>query len=281
MGKTVITTLLGSYVGGPFRDTSGPEPRSRRPAAPDDLNLEVGVVSGPRSVGRRRWLTAACSVTAHSVGLAATIAVPLFLSSVLPKPASEARVFFADPLLVSPPPPPPPAPAPVARVAVARTPPEEAPGQPAPFTAPVEVPELNLEEGLDLGFEDGIPGGVEGGVPGGVIGGVVGGLPDSPPPPPVRAIRISGLIKEPAKIKHVAPVYPPVAAAARIQGSVVVEAFIDEKGRVTDVQLTRGDALFTEAAVKAVRQWTYTPTLLDGVPVSIIMTVTVKFQLAG
>ena len=286
MGTRVVTTPLGSYVEAPFRDASRPELTSRRPAArratlpaaPDDLCLEVGVVSGPVAPGRRRWLTAWCSVVAHSVGLVATIAVPLLLSSALPEPASAVRVFFVDPLLVPPPPPPPPAPA--ARSAVVRTPPKVVPVQPAAFIAPVEVPsELKLEDGLDFGIEGGVAGGVEGGVPGGVIGGIVGGLPESPEPPPVRPIRISGLLKEPAKIKHVAPVYPPIAAAAQVEGSVVLEALIDQKGHVIDVQLIEGNTLFAEAALKAVRQWTYTPTLLDGVPVSVIMTVTVKFQL--
>jgi len=150
------------------------------------------------------------------------------------------------------------------------------PVQPAAFIAPVEVPsELVLEDGLDFGIEGGVAGGVEGGVPGGVIG----GLPEPPEPPPVRPIRISGLLKKPAKIKHVALAYPAIAAAAQLEASVVLEALIDQKGHVIDVQLVQGDALFAEAALKAVRQWAYTPTLLDGVPVSVIMTVTVKFQL--
>jgi len=283
MGTRVVITPLGSYVEAPFRGASRPELSSRRPdspraTAPDDLRLEVGVVSGPVALGRRRWLTAWCSVAAHAVGVVATIAVPLLLSSTLPEPASVARVFFADPLLV-PPPPPPPAP-PAARSAVAPSPPREAPVQAAAFIAPVEVPsELVLEDGLDFGIEGGVAGGVEGGVPGGVIGAVIGGLPESPEPPPIRPIRISGLLKKPGKIKHVAPAYPPIAAAAQLEGSVVLEALIDPKGHVVDVQLIQGDALFAEAALKAVRQWAYTPTLLDGVPVSVIMTVTVTFQL--
>ncbi len=115
MGTRVVITPLGSYVEAPFRAAGCPELSSRRPdppratlpAAPDDLRLEVGVVSGPVAVGRRRWLTAWCSVAAHAVGVVATIAVPPLLSSALPEPASVVRVFFADPLLVPPPPPPP------------------------------------------------------------------------------------------------------------------------------------------------------------------------------
>jgi protein TonB len=150
------------------------------------------------------------------------------------------------------------------------------------FIAPIEVPsELKPEEGLDLGIGEGVAGGVEGGIPGGVVGAVVGGLPDSlAEPPPPRPLRVSGLVREPVKIKHVAPVYPPVAVAGKIEGSVSLEALVDERGRVVDVRVLEGNPLFEEAALEAVRQWLYTPTLLDGVPVSLILTVTVHFQLA-
>jgi protein TonB len=86
-------------------------------------------------------------------------------------------------------------------------------------------------------------------------------------------------VHEPRKIKHVDPVYPPVAVAAQAEASVTLEASIDERGRVVDVTVLRGHSLFDEAALEAVRQWAYTPTLRDGVPVPIIMTITVHFQL--
>jgi protein TonB len=91
---------------------------------------------------------------------------------------------------------------------------------------------------------------------------------------------VSGLVREPVKIKHVAPVYPPVAVAGKIEGSVSLEALVDVKGRVAEVHFLEGNPLFQEAAVEAVRQWLYTPTLLDGVPVALILTVTVHFELA-
>jgi len=149
------------------------------------------------------------------------------------------------------------------------------------FVAPVEVPqEIMPEEGLDLGVEGGVAGGVEGGVPGGVVGGVVGGLPDAPPPPPQKAIRVGGQIKEPKKLKNVAPEYPDIAKQARVQGVVILECTISPQGKVTDVKILRGIPLLDQAAVSAVRQWVYTPTLLNGVPVPVIMTVTVNFKLS-
>ena len=145
------------------------------------------------------------------------------------------------------------------------------------FIAPLEVPEeVRPEAGIDLGIE-GVPGGVEGGVPGGVVGGVIGGLPDAPPP--AQAVRVGGQIKEPKKLKAPQPVYPDIAKQARVQGVVILECTISPQGRVTNVTLLRGIPLLDQAAIDAVKQWVYTPTLLNGVPVPVIMTVTVNFKL--
>jgi len=143
--------------------------------------------------------------------------------------------------------------------------------------APVEVPEqVRPEEQNDIGIEGGVAGGVEGGVAGGVVGGVVGGLPDSTPP---AAIRVGGNIKEPKKLKHVDPMYPSIAKSARVQGQVILECTISPQGRVADVRVVRGVPLLDQAAIDAVKQWQYSPTLLNGVPVPVIMTVTVLFRL--
>ena len=113
------------------------------------------------------------------------------------------------------------------------------------------------------------------------MGGIVGGLPEAPPPPPPPAepVRVGGNISPPTKTRDVAPVYPPVAQSARVQGVVILEAIIGPDGRVTDVKVLRSVPLLDDAAITAVRQWEYTPTLLNGVPVPVIMTVTVNFAL--
>jgi TonB family protein len=95
----------------------------------------------------------------------------------------------------------------------------------------------------------------------------------------VQAVRIGGNVREPKRLKSVSPVYPPIAKQARVQGVVILECTISPQGRVSDVRVLRGIPLLDEAAVDAVKQWVYTPTLLDGVPVPVIMTVTVNFQL--
>jgi protein TonB len=151
-----------------------------------------------------------------------------------------------------------------------------------PAAAPVQAPsEIKPETGLNTGFEGGVQGGVEGGVPGGVIGGVVGGLPDAPPPPPPPAapVRVGGNIKAPTKVKDAKPVYPAIAQSARVQGVVIIEATIGPDGTVRDAKVLRSIPLLDQAALDAVKQWQYTPTLLNGVPVPVIMTVTVNFTL--
>jgi protein TonB len=90
---------------------------------------------------------------------------------------------------------------------------------------------------------------------------------------------VGGNIKEPSKIHHVAPVYPAIAQSAKISGIVIIEATIGRDGTVIETRVLRSVPLLDKAAVDAVRQWRFTPTLLNGVPVPIVMTVTVNFEL--
>jgi protein TonB len=95
----------------------------------------------------------------------------------------------------------------------------------------------------------------------------------------LRPIRIGGGIKPPTKIKDVKPFYPPVALAARVQGVVIVEAIIDATGDVVEARVLRSIPLLDEAALEAVQQWRFMPTVVDGVPQAVVMTVTVNFTL--
>jgi TonB family protein len=92
-------------------------------------------------------------------------------------------------------------------------------------------------------------------------------------------LRIGGNIKAPLKIKDVKPVYPPEAQSAHISGVVIIEALIDKTGHVASVQVLRSIPGLDDAALDAVRQWQYVPTLLNGAPVNVVMTVTVNFTL--
>jgi len=125
-----------------------------------------------------------------------------------------------------------------------------------------------------------LPPSLAGGVTGGLARGVVGGTIDAPPPPPPPgAVRVGGAIKAPRKTKHVDFVYPEIAKSARVQGVVIMECTISPDGKVIDVRVLRGIPLLDYAAIEAVKQWEYTPTLLNGVPVPVIMTVTANFSL--
>lgn len=219
------------------------------------------------------------STAAHVAIVVAIVAVPLlYVTDQLPEvPAMMAFV-------AAPPPPPPPPPPPAPRVASTASP--RAVPTSSRFAAPVEAPSrVEPEAGIDRGFEGGVPGGVEGGVPGGVVGGVVGGLPSEVPPPPPPApqprkpVRIGGLLTSPALVDRVPPRYPELAMKAHVQGTVILEATVDEDGRVRDVRVLRSIALLDDAALDAVRQWRYSPLRLNGEPQPFILTVTVSFKI--
>ncbi len=106
--------------------------------------------------------------------------------------------------------------------------------------------------------------------------------PPAPPPPqkPAQTLfRPGGAIKEPKRISGLPPEYPAIARGAGVQGVVILEAIIDERGEVGRIKVLRSHPLLDQAAITAVQQWRYTPTLLNGVPVSVLMTITVNFTL--
>ena len=78
-------------------------------------------------------------------------------------------------------------------------------------------------------------------------------------------------------IRKVEPEYPELARRARVQGVVILVVTVDEEGNVADIKVSRGHPMLNEAAERAVRQWKYSPTLLNGEPIPVIATVTVNF----
>ncbi len=90
-------------------------------------------------------------------------------------------------------------------------------------------------------------------------------------------LRVGGRIQAPKKIKDVKPVYPATAQSARVAGAVTIEMTIGPDGKVIDAKVVRSIPLLDQAALDAVRQWEYTPTLLNGVPVPVLVTVTINF----
>ena len=86
-------------------------------------------------------------------------------------------------------------------------------------------------------------------------------------------------MQAPKLIQEVQPVYPPLAKQARIQGNVVIDSVIDTQGHVTQMKVISGSPLLVDAAMRALEQWRYQPTLLNGQPVAVDMLVTLHFQL--
>ena len=93
------------------------------------------------------------------------------------------------------------------------------------------------------------------------------------------AVRVGGKIRPPTKVKDVKPVYPEAAKSAKVAGVVIVEATIGANGKVIDAKVLRSVPMLDQAALDAVRQWEFTPTLLNGKPVPVVMTVTINFTL--
>ncbi len=113
------------------------------------------------------------------------------------------------------------------------------------------------------------------------IGSALPGMPGSAnalPPPPSAPVRVGGELKEPKLLSTTAPVYPVAARQASIDGDVVIHAVIDKNGSVAKADVISGPAMLRQAALTAVLRWKYAPSVLDGQPVSVETTVTVKFR---
>jgi TonB family protein len=100
-----------------------------------------------------------------------------------------------------------------------------------------------------------------------------------PAPPPRERIRVGGQVAAAKLVNVVTPTYPEAARRLRVQGSVELEAMISKSGAVENLSVISGNSLLTPAAIDAVRQWRYQPTLLNGMPVEVVTTVEVTFTL--
>ena len=219
----------------------------------------------------------ALSVMSHAVAVSALWFGDAFTKAELPSVAASDKVWEATVLVA---PAPPPHGSPVRPVRPRRTASAPATQPTLPVAEPAELPSPEDVLGNDP------PGAsalgetcVEaacGLVGAGRVGVDVAGTPATREPP--RIVRVSD-VRPPRKVRDVAPVYPETARMARVQGRVVVECVIDPSGRVTNARVMSGPQLLQRAALEAMEQWQYTPTLLSGVPVSVLMSVSVDFRL--
>jgi protein TonB len=230
----------------------------------------------------------AVSLALHILVVTSVVVIPLLkVTDTLPEVPTMMAFVVAE--AAAPPPPPPPPPPAAARSAEARPAPRPTPTTGA-FAAPIEPPaDIRPEAAVEAADAGGVVGGVEGGVPGGVLGGIVGGIvaavpPPPPPPPPPPApvprgpVRIGGQLTAPALLRRVEPIYPEVAASAHLFGMVILEAVVGQDGCVDSVKVLRSRHPFLDtAAIDALKQWQYSPLVLNGVPTAFVLTVTFNF----
>lgn len=100
---------------------------------------------------------------------------------------------------------------------------------------------------------------------------------EPPAPGGLQPVRVGGTIRTPQKIKHVDGVLPAAARQAGVFGMVIVEIVIGTDGTVQSAKVLRSIPMLDQAAIDAVKQWVYEPSLLNGVPVPVIITATLNF----
>ena len=239
--------------------------------------------------GRTRVAGTALGITAQAVVLGCALLYPLVFVETMP-----LRPYLKAPLK------PPPGPVQIVstttstatRVAISSTRVALPFVFPAPRAVPTGPPALIDDRGAPVlsSGDSGIAGGSRDGVP--------FGIPDltlssrsQPPPPPIPAaqtdlpvkpsapIRVGGDVQAARIIQQPIPVYPPLARNARISGQVKLEGIIGKDGRIQHLRVLSGHPLLTQAALDAVRQWVYKPTLLNGEPVEVIAPIEVNFTL--
>ena len=271
-------------------------PRTKTSGAPESeynwknpqiaANLSVGMLENNRMNRPKRAINLLVSVAGHGLLLALAILLPLYFSKAIDLHQMETTYLVAPPL-------PPPPPAPAAALHSIPHPKSFFSNNKlyAPTVIPKHIVQLNELPNAPPTIA-GVPGGVIGGVPGGQLGGVIGGIlgnmgstfPSPPPPRPVAhrgPYLVGGKVQPPRTIQQVQPIYPTLAKEVHVHGDVVIDSVIDASGNVTKMKLMSGNPLLVTAAFDAVRQWKYRPTLLNGIPVAVEMTVTVHFNLAS
>ncbi len=233
------------------------------------------VARRPSRTRLRRVLTVT-SIALHAIAIVGIVVVQLFASGPLPiphRPLIFEELRFVRLIEI------PMVPAP--RTATNERSPEVSPNA-APTSEPTSIiPETGREGmrsvptsavmGVDLGAR-----GLDA-LNAGVLGNTA--PPPPPPPAPVQPMRVHAGMQAPVKVINVDPIYPTIAQTARVQGVVILEAIIDERGAVKSVSVLRSIALLDRAAEDAVRQWRFTPARLNGEAVPVVMTVTVMFTL--
>lgn len=222
-----------------------------------------------------RWSFWPVSITAHVLAGLAMLIVPLTADVSWPVPAPLHRLSLATKVVAVPP------------EVVATVPPTRAAPSRTNVSAPSSLasPRDVVTPTAGVSPPD-LPSAGTGAIDPGLLGPPGIPVPGVPAPPSVpepktaaQVFRVGGGIREPRRIAGGAPEYPAIARSVRVQGVVILEAVIDAQGTIERVKVLKSAPLLDGAAVEAVKGWRYTPTLLNGVPVSVLMTITINFTL--
>jgi len=255
------------------------------PVAAQQNILAEAMLEATSAHQKRHPLKWAVSLGAHVAVLTVLLLLPLYFSQGLDLHRFNMTLLTAPLPPAAAPPPPPPA---AIQRAAREMPKTFTPGK---FTAPSFVPKVVAVTSGDVAppevalaaFSGGVPGGIAGGQVGGVLGGVV-----SPAAPvaltpistgPKQPVRVGGNVKPPQLLFGPQPAYPILAKQSRVQGIVVIEAIIDERGNVIEERLVSGHPLLVPAAMKAVSQRKYEPTVLDGEATPVDLRVEITFHM--
>ena len=231
---------------------------------------------------KKPW-TVSASITLHVVALTALLLMPLIYTSALPSidlssrlvpPAMKKVVIDLVPATERP--------------RIIKVPEVDARDLIAPTAIPREIATIVDPPSSPTGFSSAPTGSPISSIFRSILPAeTVPALPSpSLPPEPVvpvqtEPIRVSAGVQQANLIRQVKPEYPPLARQARIQGVVVLEAMISKDGGVDNLRVISGHPLLVKAAIDAVSQWKYRPTLLSGEPIEVITTITVTFSFSN
>lgn len=225
--------------------------------------------AGTISTGSHKWMVATFAF--NSTVLLAMILIPLLAPQTLPRMANNLLMALPELKLAEP------KPIAVPKDAVVVRSTAIADSYAAPRTIPnkiyiADAPEITTA--INAANMD-------------TSGDTVGALASATKPHPVvlrdepkHPVRVSGMVVEGMLIRKTVPVYPAVAHAARVEGTVVLGAVIARDGTIQNLHVISGHPLLLQAALDAVRSWRYRPYLLSGEPVEVETTINVIFKLS-
>jgi protein TonB len=241
---------------------------------------------------KRVWTTA-MGITGQAVLIGCAVLGPLI------SPQTLGRAFLVTALVTpgAPPPPPPPG------LKVEPRPSHAAATRvfPSSLIMPSSVPlvtRIIVDPPEAFSGGAGVPGGVQGGERDGVPGGILPGILDAgarvapmahlpevverpiaaAAPAPARPPRIT-VLRMATPVHKVEPLYPALARQARVSGTVELLGVLGIDGRIHELKVLRGHPLLVNAALDAVRQWVFEPTMLNGAAVEVAAPITVNFVL--